>query len=413
MNRFIITVLALASLAAFSGCAKAAIKSTPGTDRQTQPAFTPKGEQHQPPVQTALVRYQSVPLTVTGYGSVQGGANSKAALAFAELGRIAHVDVIVGDRVATGQTLAQLDSTAFAAAVAQASAQLASARANYDRAIAQTRGSSTQLAVAQAQLRREKELLQLGIASQSEVDAAKAAVASAQAQLGVQGAGGTQAAPDLEAARAGIQQAQAALAAAQQNIAYTTLTAPFSGVVTARLHNDGESVDPTTPVIEIAKDTNVVFTGQFAPADAERIHVGEGATVETQNGGSSAEGSVVAINPNQNSESRQVDVLIRLGSGGIAFGPGAYGTASVRVGAHRGLVVPKDAIVSDPTTGSQQVFRRNGDRFSPVPVNVKQTFGELTWIETDELHPGDRVAARGAFELSGSSHKAQPDPDAH
>lgn len=411
MKKSIVATVILASLAAIIGCANNTGRA-PDPDQNAQP--TANADQKHPPVQTAIVRYRAVPVVVTGYGSVQGGANSKAALAFPEAGRIARVDVNVGDHISTGQTLAQLDSTSFDAAVAGASAQLASARANYDKAVAQTQGSSTQLTVAQAQLQREEQLLKLGIASQSEVDAARATVAAAQAQLGVQAANGTRAqSPDVEAAQAAIQQAQAALAAAQQNVAYATLSAPFSGVVTARLHNDGESVDPSTPVIEIAKDRNAVFTAQFAPADAERIHVDDHATVKSQGGGASSGGTVIAINPNQSGSSRQVDVLIRLDAGGIAFGPGAYGAASVRIGSQRGLTVPKDAIVSDPTTGSEQVFKKIGDRFSPVPVTVKQTFGEQAWIETEDLHAGEYVAARGAFELTTSSQKGPTDPDAH
>lgn len=411
MKRSIAAILALASLAGIVGCANNA-GHAPNRDRNAKP--TANADRNHPPVQTALVRYQAVPLVVRGYGSVQGGPNSKAALAFPEAGRIARVEVNVGDRVSTGQTLARLDSATFEAAVAGASAQLALARANYDKAVAQTQGNSTQLTIARAQLQRQEQLLKLGIASQSEVDAARAAVASAQAQLGVQGTNGTRSqSPDVKAAQAAIQQAQAALAAAQQNVAYATLSAPFSGVVTARLHNDGESVDPSTPVIEIAQTRDAVFTAQFAPADAEQVHVGDQATVKAQGGGASSGGTVIAIDPNQSGSSRQVDVLIRLEAGGIAFGPGAYGAASVRIGSHRGLVVPKDAVVSDPTTGSEQVFKQIGDRFSPVPVVVKQTFGEKTWVEATDLHSGDHVAARGAFELTTSAQKGPAEADSH
>jgi hypothetical protein len=51
-------------------------------------------------------------------------------------------------------------------------------------------------------------------------------------------------------------------------------------------------------------------------------------------------GTVVAINPQQTSTARSVPVLIRLSAGGVAFGPGAYGMASIVVGAERALVLP-------------------------------------------------------------------------
>jgi multidrug efflux pump subunit AcrA (membrane-fusion protein) len=94
-----------------------------------------------------------------------------------------------------------------------------------------------------------------------------------------------------------------------------------------------------------------------------------------------------------------------LSGGGLAFGPGAYGTASIRVGSERGLVVPSSAIVTDPTTGSSQVFKKNGNQYSPVPVDVKQIFNDRAWVESDELKAGDVVAGRGAAELMAPTHQ--------
>jgi HlyD family secretion protein len=392
----------LVCAAALAACAHGS-----GTSGQAQPAASRKQSM---PVQTAVVKMETVPIVASGYGSVSGGANAQASLAFAEAGRIAHVEVTVGEHVRAGQMLAQLDTTPFLSQEQQAAAQLASARANYDKAVAQTQGSSTQLEVAQAQLRRQQELLKLGISSQSDVDIARAAVASARAQLGVSGEN-QQARPDIEVAQAAIQQAQAALTAAMQNVAYASLVAPFSGVVTARLHNDGETVDPTSPVLQIAKDSSVVFTAEFAPRDATRIHVGDRATVQAQSNSQRTTGSVIAINPSQSNAARSVDVLIGLSRGGLTFGPGAYGTASIRVGSARGLVVPESAIVSDPTTGSSQVFKKIANQYSPVPVSVKLTFNNRAWVQSDDLHPGDVVAGRGAAQLSAPAQQQPADTD--
>lgn len=86
-------------------------------------------------------------------------------------------------------------------------------------------------------------------------------------------------------------------------------------------------------------------------------------------------GTVVAINPQQTTSARLVPVLIRISSGGVSFGPGAYGTASIVVEKGRGLVLPAAALVLDPTTGNTQVFRKNGDAYEPVPVTVVQQLG--------------------------------------
>jgi len=379
------------------------------------------------PVTTSVVRFAAVPIAVTATGTVIGGANSQASLAFPEAGRIAHVDVGVGEKVAAGQTIAQLDTGLFAADAAQMRAALAAARANYSKTAsgarpqlvaqtnAQIQGATTQLAVAQRNLARQQQLLRLGIASQVDVETAKTALAAAQSQLQVyqqqQSAQVQPFAPDVAAARAGVAQAAAALSAAQQKIAYATLAAPFSGVVVARLHNDGESVDPTMPIVQIAKDSNAVFTAEFAPEDAQRIHRGDQATIQAQGTNDTATGTVIAINPQQSSAARTVPILIRLTKGGVAFGPGAYGTASIIVGSRRGLVVPSASIVSDPTTGTTQVFRKTGDRYNPVSIAVKQDIGMTTAVSSADLHAGDVVVARGAYELRAPSQSAPKDPD--
>ncbi len=170
-------------------------RSTNGADPDaTKPAAPPdhdakpsdaadqqNGSQNSVPVATSVVRFAAVPVTVTATGSVVGGANSQAALAFPESGRIAHVDVAVGQRVAAGETIAQLDTGPFAADAAQMRAALAAAQANYTKTAAgarpqlvaqtsaQIQSARTQLAAAQSNLARQQQLLHLGIASQVDV----------------------------------------------------------------------------------------------------------------------------------------------------------------------------------------------------------------------------------------------------
>ncbi len=262
----------------------------------------------------------------------------------------------------------------------------------------------TQLALARIQFNREQKLLSLGIAAQADVDTAAAAVAAGQSQLNVlqqqQSAQTSPWAPDVASARAGIAQARAALSAAQQKVAYAALRAPFPRIVIARLHNDGESADPTMPVIQLASNTESVFTAQFVPADAERVHRGDLARITAQSANESVTGHVIAINPAQAIDSKTVPVVIRIGSQNVGFGPGAYGSATIAVGSIDGLVVAASAIVSDPTTGSAQVFRKDGNTFSPVPVTVTLAFGNKTWIESPQLQAGNVVAIKGAYQLA-------------
>lgn len=390
------------ALACFAACA--------GRDARNNIEKTPASS-----IETGVARIGAVPLTVSAYGAISGGPNAQASLAFPEPGRIASIDATVGEHVTAGQAIAQLDTAPFDAAVAQAQANVHAAQAEYSKTAAgarpqqraeisaQIQQARTQLSVAQAQYDRQMQLLHIGLASRADVDAANAALAGAQSQLRVlqeqQSAQIHPLAQDVASAHAQLEQANAALQSAQQARAYATLTAPFDGIVTARLHSAGESVDSADAVIQLASDQVPTFTAQFDPRDASRIHVGDTASIRFSDSGSSTSGTVTAINFSQTSEGRQIAVLIRLHSTSANATPGAYGQASVRVGTGRGLLVPASAIVQDPASGSTLVFRKTGDHFNPIPVKVNAAAGNAQWVSSDQLRANDVIVVRGAAEL--------------
>jgi len=63
------------------------------------------------------------------------------------------------------------------------------------------------------------------------------------------------------------------------------------------------------------------------------------------------------------------------------------------------------------TSGTTQVFRKQGDRYNPVPVDVKQNVGTASAVSSPALHAGDVVVAQGAYELLTPSQSAPADPD--
>ncbi len=97
------------------------------------------------PLRTAAVARGTVTQTVQISGSVSPTAQTR--IGFKAGGRLAQTLVVVGQTVAAGQTLAQLDTTDLQVALSQAKASLASAQAKYDQT---TAGATPQdIAVAQ------------------------------------------------------------------------------------------------------------------------------------------------------------------------------------------------------------------------------------------------------------------------
>jgi HlyD family secretion protein len=123
--------------------------------------------------------------------------------------------------VKKGQLIAEIEPSLFKAGVEQARANYASAKATYDKAIANR-------SLAERNYARELALFEENLASTNDLDAAEAAAGAGRA--------------DVEAAAAGVQQSRAALDQAQLNLSYTRIVSPIDGIVISRNIDVGQTV---------------------------------------------------------------------------------------------------------------------------------------------------------------------------
>ena len=129
-------------------------------------------------------------------------AVERAALAPKVMGTVASLPVTLGQSVKRGDTLATLTANEIGARLAQAEAGLGQARRD---------------------LERETSLLAKGAA----------------------------AADTVRSAEDRVRLAEATVAEARTMLTYTTITAPFDGVITRRLVNEGDLASPGVPLLEI------------------------------------------------------------------------------------------------------------------------------------------------------------------
>src|SRR5579883_2727715 len=195
------------------------------------------------PVRAATVVRSSLKSTTSTNGVVEPVDNFEATAPFP--GVIKAVYVHEGDKVAQGKLLLSMDDTDARARLAAALANLKGAQAAYDATVkggtqeellslnGQIQSAILDREQAQNSLATLEKLQMQGAASASEVAAAKDRLIAANNSLGVLEKKKTSryGSPDVAHAKASLEDAQAAYAAAQQSVNQANVKAPFAGTV--------------------------------------------------------------------------------------------------------------------------------------------------------------------------------------
>jgi HlyD family secretion protein len=241
-------------------------------------------------------------------------------------GRLIELRVDEGDRVNAGDLVARLDATDAELALARAGAEreqadaqlrllVAGARAEDIRqaeaqaatADADVRAVDVELAAAQADVERFESLLASNSGSRKQRDDAVTRRDAARerrqgatehvraAREGVSRLRAGARREEVEGARARVAAASAQIASLQKTIADATVIAPVSGIVTEKLADTGELLQPGTPVV-VVTDLDHAWANVYVDEPVvPRLRLGQEATVFTDAGGPGIAGKVSYI----------------------------------------------------------------------------------------------------------------------
>jgi HlyD family secretion protein len=332
-------------------------------------------------------------------------------------------------------SLAQQQATS-PAQLQQAEAQVASARANLASAQSDEQTAATTLS-------RDKQLLAAGAiaAQQVTVDtnayrdaqgkyaAAQAALNAAQAAVATAEAGAQQ----VQAAQADVAQSEEQVAAAQQqaNAAQSqvqteqaqvaaqaaalrnaqvaagdaTITAPFSGNVTARNLDPGAYVGPSnsTAILTIADLDHLKVVVNVGEDALPALHAGDRAQIRADAfPGRTFQGVVSRIASGIDATTRTAQVEIDIQNPGHRLQPGMSATARLTAGSHQALLVPLSALVDAGSTPYVWVVQP-GSTVTQRFVSTGQTAGSDVEI-TSGLTPADLIVTRGTDMVQEGQH---------
>lgn len=175
-------------------------------------SLPPSAVSQEPPLETVTVAYHDVATEHVFDAVIE--AVQQATVAAQTSGRVVDVYFDVDDYVPKESVLLRIEDTEHATRVAQAQAGLREAQARQKEA--------------QDQYQRMQDLFSKQTVSRADLDTARA---------------------NLDAARARVAAAEASLEQAEQQLAYTIVKAPYSGIVVERHVEAGEAVSPGQPLM--------------------------------------------------------------------------------------------------------------------------------------------------------------------
>lgn len=220
----------------------------------------------------------------------------------------------LGQRVAEGDVLAQMETADSEIAVRDAEARLGQAEADLanlqrGRRPEEIAVIEATLAAAQAQSRdaqrtldRRKDLAQRGVASQAELDLAQTTLDVARARVGELSANLAVArlparAEEIVSAQKRVEQAIAALANARWRLGERTLRAPTAGRVADVIRRAGEVAGPAAPVVSLLPDGAVKLKLYLAEPKLAGVAIGATLIVRCDGCGSDLRARVTYVSP--------------------------------------------------------------------------------------------------------------------
>jgi len=202
--------------------------------------------------------------------------------------RVVELPFDEGQWVKAGTLLARLDDGDYRQQVAISEAalrvqeqQLASATQKLEAARATIANDDADVAQKNLDYERSQKLWAEKIVSGDQRDRTETALKQSNAAMQRDIAIQRGAQQDIAVAKANIRSAQENLALAKILLGYTSLRAPFSGVILTRQTELGEVMQPGTPVVTLADLDHVWLRAYVAETDLGRIRWGQAATVHT------------------------------------------------------------------------------------------------------------------------------------
>ena len=227
-------------------------------------------------VTTEKVAKRTIIETVNASGKVYPEVEVKVSSDIS--GEIVELTVEEGDSVRRGQVLAKIFADIYLTQRDQVAASVRQQQALVENSEAQLNALQSALNQAEAQFKRQEQLMKEKVISRAEFEQAENAYNTARANYnaGIQ---------TINANKASVASTRANLESANKNLGRTTILAPMNGVVSLLAVKKGERVVGTaqmtgTEMMRIADMEKIEVRVEVGENDIPKVHLGDSALVE-------------------------------------------------------------------------------------------------------------------------------------
>ena len=304
-------------------------------------------------------------------------------------GIITDIRAEFNSRVRKGDILAQIDPEIYRAQVLEARSNL--------------RKVQTRILLDRLSLKRDSDLLKKHIIAQNVYDQDQG---------------------NLSMDRSNEEELKAGLSLARANLRYTTIRAPIDGIVISRQVQVGQTVTAafrTPKLFTIVHDLSEMrLDTRVSESDIGDVREGQTVTFQVPAyPGRIYRGIVtrVRVHPKTVSHVVTYDVVSRVSNPDLSLKPGMTSLVTLHVGVLKNrILVPNGALVFRPSDRYLKsidlskyrhqtlVFKIEGGKIVPVPVETGATDGLVSVVRSGGLRPGDRVVVRDRMGKDRKSH---------
>lgn len=343
--------------------------------------------------QVKVVKVSEMPVGASVQVTGALAAQDEATVSVKVPGRLKSLPVDLGSVVRRGQLVAQVEQQDYQLRVQQAEAALAQARvrlglqpdgADEKVDLEQTgtvRQARAQMDEARKARERAASLVESGVIARSEFESADAALKVSISKY-------QDAVEEIRNRQGLLAQRRSELAIARQQLADTTVVAPFDGVVQERKASAGEYLAAGAPVVTVVRVNPLRFRAEVPERDAASVRSGQQVRVTVEGAPQTYTGRIVRLSPTITEQSRMLVVEADVANDG-SLRPGSFARGDIVTSdTSTAVTVPSGAIVN--FAGIEKVILVQNGKALEKSVTTGRRMGDLTEVVSG-VNVGDAV----------------------